>query len=361
MATFTARKPLSRRDFLRMSGLGLVGAALPLEKMAQAAGLFSPFLEKNSTVQASLAEGQLGRVLVASMQLCDRPSTKSKPGKTVWKDLVLPITEVTVGDTSIPYNRVWYRMGADGFAHSGSIQPVRIELNEASPSLPETGQLAEVTVPYTDTHREPDQAEQTAFRLYFGTTHWAGAVVRDGAGNAWYKLLDDKIKSDYYVQAQHVRLIPAQELAPISPDVPLAGKRIEVHLGHQAVIAYEWDRPVFMSRAATGARFSNANYQTEPGRYLINRKRPSRHMAAGDRAAPNSYDLPGVPWVCYFTEDGISFHGTFWHNDFGKTRSHGCVNLPVQAAKWIYLWTLPPVPADEISVFETYGTTVDVI
>ena len=52
----------------------------------------------------------------------------------VWKDLVLPITEVTIGDTSIPYNRVWYRMGEAGFAHSGSIQPVRITLNQAAGS-----------------------------------------------------------------------------------------------------------------------------------------------------------------------------------------------------------------------------------
>ena len=295
------------------------------------------------------------------MQLRDEPSTRANLGKVVWKDLVLPITEVTVGDTSVPYNRVWYRMGEAGFAHSGSIQPVRITLNQAAGSLPETGQLAEVTVPYTDTRRGPSQAEETAYRLYFGTTHWASNAVWDEAGNAWYELKDDKIKTVYYVLARHLRLVPPEELAPISPHVPLSDKRIEVLLDHQAIIAYERDRPVFMSRAATGARFSSGNYETEPGRYLINRKRPSRHMAAGDRAAPNSYDLPGVPWVCYFTEDGISFHGTFWHNDFGKTRSHGCINLPIQAAKWVYLWSQPPVPAGELSVFETYGTVVDVI
>jgi lipoprotein-anchoring transpeptidase ErfK/SrfK len=84
-------------------------------------------------------------------------------------------------------------------------------------------------------------------------------------------------------------------------------------------------------------------------------------MAAGDRAAPNSYDLPGVPWICYFTEDGISFHGTYWHNDFGKPRSHGCINLSPAAARWVYRWTYPYVPAIEQSVFETTGTIVDVI
>lgn len=43
-------------------------------------------------------------------------------------------------------------------------------------------------------------------------------------------------------------------------------------------------------------------------------------MAAGDLAA-SGFDLPGVPWVQYITKSGISFHGTFWHNDYGRPRS----------------------------------------
>jgi len=49
-------------------------------------------------------------------------------------------------------------------------------------------------------------------------------------------------------------------------------------------------------------------------------------MARGNLAA-NGYDLPGVPWNSYITEEGIAFHGTYWHNNFGKPRSHGCINL----------------------------------
>jgi lipoprotein-anchoring transpeptidase ErfK/SrfK len=67
-------------------------------------------------------------------------------------------------------------------------------------------------------------------------------------------------------------------------------------------------------------------------------------MADGDFAAPASYDLPGVPWVSYLTDSGISFHGTYWHNDFGKPRSHGCINLPTPSARWVYLWTRPTYP-----------------
>jgi lipoprotein-anchoring transpeptidase ErfK/SrfK len=83
-------------------------------------------------------------------------------------------------------------------------------------------------------------------------------------------------------------------------------------------------------------------------------------MAAGD-VASNGYDLPGVPWICYITESGIALHGTFWHNDFGKVRSHGCVNLTPQAARWVYRWAQPYAPHDEEQVYEKNGTPVDVI
>jgi hypothetical protein len=58
------------------------------------------------------------------------------------------------------------------------------------------------------------------------------------------------------------------------------------------------------------------------------------------------FDLPGVPWSTFFTCEGIAIHGTYWHNDFGLPRSHGCVNVPISVAKWIYFWT-DPIPAYE--------------
>jgi lipoprotein-anchoring transpeptidase ErfK/SrfK len=138
-------------------------------------------------------------------------------------------------------------------------------------------------------------------------------------------------------------------------------KRLEVRLAEQLVVAYEDNQPVFMARAATGAKFSNGDFRTPPGEYITNRKRPSRHMASGDRAAANSYDLPGVPWVCYITESGIAFHGTYWHNDFGKPRSHGCINVSSDSARWIYRWTFPSVSLDKQTHNDETGTFVQVI
>ncbi len=334
---------LSRRDFLKLSGLGLLGLALP-----------------SISRPRQVPEGQQGRVIDPAVTLYDIPSFSGNKIKQHWKDSVLSITEVTVGDNEPAHNRIWYRLGEEGYVHSGVIQPVRTDLQEPVAAIPLGGQLAEVTVPYTDAHWELDTRNDVAYRFYYETTYWVIGLVYDSQNRPWYRILDDKWEFIYYAPATHIRLIPSEEVAPLSPDVPPLGKRIEVLNVEQMVIAYEWDQPVFAARTATGARFSNGNYSTPEGRHNTFHKRPSRHMAAGNLAY-NGFDLPGVPWVSYITERGIAFHGTYWHNDFGKPRSHGCINLTPKAAKWIYRWTTPIVPHALQRVYEETGTRVDVI
>ncbi len=217
-----------------------------------------------------------------------------------------------------------------------------------------------MTVPYTDARWDLGMNERVAYRFYYETTHWVIGFTYASDGSPWYHVLDDKWELVLYVPAEHIRLIPSSELKIISPEVPPEAKRIEVRTLEQVVIAYEWDRPVFMAKTATGAEFSNGKFYTPAGRHKTFHKRPSRHMAAGNLAR-NGYDLPGIPWVSYITESGIAFHGTYWHNDYGRPRSHGCINLTSQAAKWIFLWTLPSVQPNEQYAYDEFATRVDVI
>ena len=334
---------ITRRDFLKLGGAGLFGLLLaPFEG-------FGNLLDRTT-----------GRVIADAVDLMSEPSFKSKRLRQYWKDMVLPIHEVTIGDDEPAHNRVWYNIRNEGFIHSGDIQPVQTRLNEPNPNIPPEGSLAEVTVPYTDAHRGAGRTFPVAYRFYYETTYWVIRLVTNLQGERWYLVQDDKRDHQFYVPAEHLRLVPADELSPLSPDVPLIGKRIEIRTEPQVLIAYEWDQPVYMTRTATGARFSNGNYATPAGRHLTFHKRPSRHMAAGNLAY-NGYDLPGVPWISYITESGIALHGTYWHNNFGRPRSHGCINLSSQAAKWVYRWTLPTVPPSEQRIYEDYGTPVDVI
>lgn len=336
-------KAPNRRDFLKLA-------------MAGVAGLF---LSKSTVVQAASDETQ-GRVIDNGVSLFTDPSFRSLATKTFWKDNILPIAEVTVGDDEPAYNRVWYAIRGGGYVHSGRIQPVNTRLNQPVKDLPITGALAEVTVPFTDAHWKPTRDYPVAYRFYYETTHWVVGLATAEDGTPWYRIQDDKWDITYYAPAQHLRIIPSDELTPFSPEVPAAAKRIEVRTAEQMVVAYERERVVFVTRAATGAKFSNGNFATPPGRHSTFHKRPHRHMAAGNLAY-NGYDLPGVPWVSYITKSGISFHGTYWHNDYGRPRSHGCINLTPKAAKWIYRWTLPVVPPGEHAVYEDFGTIVDVV
>ncbi|KPL08239.1 hypothetical protein AMJ86_01400 [bacterium SM23_57] len=304
--------------------------------------------------------GQQGRVIYKLIEVFDRPSFTGKIVKQYWTDSILPITEVTIGDGEPDYNRVWYRIDMEGYAHSGGIQPVRTILNKPIQEIPKGGQLAEVTVPYTDARWDVGPTEKVAYRFYYETTHWVIGITYAADGSPWYQILDDKWELVLYVPAPHIRLLPPADLDLISPDIPPAAKRIEVRTQEQVVVAYEWDRPVFMARTATGAEFSNGKFFTPAGRHKTFHKRPSRHMAAGNLAR-NGYDLPGIPWVSYITESGIAFHGTYWHNDYGRPRSHGCINLTSQAAKWIFRWTLPFVPPAEQLAYDEFATRVDVI
>ena len=71
----------------------------------------------------------------------------------------------------------------------------------------------------------------------------------------------------------------------------------------------------------------------------------------------DAYELPGVPWVSYFTSTGVAFHGTYWHSDYGRPKSHGCINMRPEEAKWIFRWSLPEIAAD-VRLEAGYGTGV---
>lgn len=341
-------RKLSRRDFLKWTGLSLVSLALT--------GWATP-----PAAARGRLEGWQGRILRGTVPLHKEPHPDSPVIYSYWRDLVFPLNEIVVAETGHSHNPVWYQLGEEGYAYSGDVQPVRTDLQEPVESLPAHGRLGEVTVPYTDARYDPDDDGSFAYRLYYETTHWLTGLTRDAAGELWYRIYDDRFDSEYYARARHVRPLSDEELVPLSPDVPRLLKKIEVRLSMQLVVAYEHSRPVFVCKAATGARFSTGNYSTPQGIFLTYYKRPTRHMAAGDIAS-NGYDLPGVPWVIYITRSGISFHGTYWHNDYGAPRSHGCINLTPQAARWLYRWTAPVVPPDRpLAYRENYGTYVEII
>ena len=342
-ATFT------RRDFFKLSGLGWMACVLP--------GLSLP------SWFADAFTSQQGRVTTDLLWIHDRPSLQGSPVKMFWRDLVFPISSTAIGDDPTAYNRVWYQIGDQGYAYSGDVQPVRTILNTPRSDLRPGGALGEVSVPFTDALDEPDHSSRFGYRLYYESAHWINSSLKNPRdGKIWYQVLDDKWNQVYYAPGEHLRILSDDELAPLATNVPGRQKRIEVHLKDQLLFAYENGNPVFVTRVATGEVLSNGSYSTPTGSFTTYHKRPTRHMAGGDITA-NGFDLPGVPWVMYLTETGISLHGTYWHNDFGRPRSHGCVNLSPAAAKWLFRWTEPVVAPGELFAYDVLhrGTQVQIM
>jgi lipoprotein-anchoring transpeptidase ErfK/SrfK len=102
---------------------------------------------------------------------------------------------------------------------------------------------------------------------------------------------------------------------------------IDVDLTNQMVYAYEGDTVVNSFVVSTGTWMT----PTVTGKYKIWIKLKKTSMSGP------GYYLPDVPYVMYFYK-GYGLHGTYWHSNFGTPMSHGCVNLSIPDAEWLYYW-----------------------
>lgn len=122
-------------------------------------------------------------------------------------------------------------------------------------------------------------------------------------------------------------------LTPIT--TPKTSERwIRVDLSEQIVVAYEAGVPVRAFVISSGL----PGTETVTGEFRIRAKVRSQVMSGGYGSL--YYFLPNVQWVQYFFED-YGFHGTYWHNDFGRPHSHGCINMTNADAKWLFDWASP--------------------
>lgn len=120
-------------------------------------------------------------------------------------------------------------------------------------------------------------------------------------------------------------------------DFPTYTERwIDVDLSEQRVIAYQGTRPVRSFLVSTG----KDRTPTLKGVFRVESKVPVTRMIGGSQETGDYYNLGNVQWVSYFY-GGYSFHGTYWHHNFGHPMSHGCVNMTNADAKWLYEWTTP--------------------
>ena len=156
----------------------------------------------------------------------------------------------------------------------------------------------------------------SAIALRFGVSMWTLAQV-NGIHNP----------SLIYV-GQVLRIPSGGSPAPPAPSpAPTGGRWIDVNLSAQRVTAYVGNTPVRSTLASTGLSAT----PTPTGQYRIYVKYVSTLMTGP------GYYLPNVPYTMYFYR-GYGLHGTYWHSNFGRPMSHGCINLPTPEAQWLFNW-----------------------
>lgn len=128
--------------------------------------------------------------------------------------------------------------------------------------------------------------------------------------------------------------IPSSILAA---DIYTNGKLITVDIGKQMLYAWEGGKIVYQTKVSTGMRLT----PTVKGSFQIRSKIPLQDMR-GPSPYKNLYPSgkylqKNVPNIMYFYQ-GYAIHGAYWHNSFGRVASHGCVNVPLASAEWLFNW-----------------------
>lgn len=121
-------------------------------------------------------------------------------------------------------------------------------------------------------------------------------------------------------------------------------KWISVDLQEQIVSAFVGTTRIYVALASTGKTGN-----TEAGKFRVKWKRRLQTM--------NLYGghlrFDDVQWVMYYIpRRGFAIH-TAWHQNFGHPVSHGCVNLPLNDARWFYEWSTPTSAPFESENFHT--------
>ncbi len=357
---------LTRREFLKVGGLALGGLALkPWERRLELRGM--------ARYQNDFPEAEyLARVAAGAVEMRIRPDVDSPSLGLMYEDQVVPWLREVVGRNPYRQNQRWVET-PDGYMWSPFIQPTKNIPQTPVTALQSTslgeGMWVQVSVPWVDVALENAAPLAPSVKLraerglpprfYYQQVIWVDQIDTDSTGQVWYRLNERFSYGDvFWGPAEAFRPITREEVEPISPEV--ANKRIVINKRRQDLSAFEDDREVFYCRCSTGQIGEDTETPAGEG-FWIWRKMLSTHMSGGTTGG--GWDLPAVAFVTFFIGDGIAFHGTFWHSNYGEKQSRGCVNVTPEDAKWIFRWTHPAIGYDpgDVTVTDFTGTQIKVM
>lgn len=369
------KQSFSRRDFLKLAGVGLGAMA------------FRPFNLESYYMPKPLPQFPnseiIGRVL-GMTDIMNRPSNDPLQAGAVgalYDDNLVEWGREVVGN-AVGLTNQRFLETSQGYIWASLVQPTKNLPNIPITEMPAgaVGFWAEVTVPYIDLTLEGPVVSSwlqslIAYnfppRLYYGQVVWIDQVRADTNGVVYYRWNESPGHGYgpgdiFWADGAGLKILTDEDVAPISPEVDPNEKTIHVDLTYQTLGCFEGLNEVYFCRISSGAEY-NANgeavdnWATPVGDLNTHWKIVSLNMSGGGSAA--GYSTPAVPWVTMISGDGIAIHGAFWHNDFGERRSHGCINLKPEDAKWVFRWTTPHISlaqSEQRMTWPDHGTVVSV-
>jgi hypothetical protein len=357
------KQNISRRDFLKIAGAGLGALAFRPYR----SDILQNFSQPKRLPEFPQSE-IIGRVVDVGIDLRNSPLYDPNVNNTIAElnaDTLVEWGGEVVGRV-VGLTNQRYVETPQGYIYSSVLQPTRnlpnTPINEIPAGRP--GFWAEVTVPYVElahegTVQSPWLRDHIDYnfppRLYYGQVVWMDKVRTDN-GFVEYRWNEDvnghgygygAYGELYWADGAAFKVLSDEDVAPIHPDIDPNEKKIQANLDYQTLSCYEGTREVYFCRIATGIGYDPQTGQldgklaTPVGNLLTHWKIISLNMTAG--TFQSGYSTPAVPWTTMISGDGVAIHGAFWHNAFGEKRSHGCINVSPEDAKWIFRWTTPYV------------------
>ena len=175
-----------------------------------------------------------------------------------------------------------------------------------------------------------------------GDLPWRSAVLLTGKQRFYNNRLHYETDDGSWVDDRHAsRIDPAKRWPKWAKQ---GAKWIDVNLTKQVLVAYEGQTMVYATLVSTGEAGlddPDKTTATTRGIFRIHTKHVSTTMDSD--VVGEEFELRDVPYVQYF-EGGYALHGAYWHDSFGRPKSHGCINLSPEDARRLFFWTDPQVP-----------------
>lgn len=258
------------------------------------------------------------------------PSRYLQPGETVWVSYIQR-QDVNGGHYVMLASGEWMRASPGDYSRfSGMVFHANPRNN--------FGWIIDQAIP----HSAPGYAAPEIQKMYYREMVVQVYQVTEMDGTDWYQ-----IGADEWVERRYIRQVDVSTTPPEGVD---NGRWIEVNLYEQTLAVYENNQLVFASLIATGAE----PYFTQPGLHKIYLKKELETMTGAFEADKTDfYYLADVPWTMYF-DGAVALHGAYWRAVFGYPQSHGCVNLSIVDAHWLYNWAQD---GDYVYVWDPSGAT----